>query len=154
MVNVIIAQTLYSHVPKERPRTFIWHLKKFSYSFPYFYQKFHRTLIPSHTLLKMLASFSWGSLFTLWNSMPVLWLPPILFPNFQPYSHSFLYSSQKFNRTLFRPCFSSSAREYVNRRVPAEQAWKKTFFLCNVGLSLHKNLFFKHRRSFYSKCHM
>ena len=66
MVNVIIAQTLYSHVPKERPRTFIWHLKKFSYSFPYFYQKLYRTLIFTHTFLKLLASFSlWVSLFTL-----------------------------------------------------------------------------------------
>ena len=56
---------MYSHVPKERPRTFIWHLKKFSYSFPYFYQKFHCTLFPTHTFLKLLASFSWGSVFTL-----------------------------------------------------------------------------------------
>ena len=63
---------MYSHVPKEKPRTFIRHLKKFSYSFPYFYQKFHRTLIPTHTFPKLLASFSWGSLFTLWNSMTVL----------------------------------------------------------------------------------
>ena len=32
---------------------------------------------------------------------------------FQLYSHSFLYSSQKFNRTLFRPCFSWSTWEYL-----------------------------------------
>ena len=68
----IITKNHYSHVPKERPRTFIRHLKKFSYFFPYFYQKFHRTLIPTHTFPKLLASFSWGSLFTLWNSMTVL----------------------------------------------------------------------------------
>ena len=55
----------YSHVPEERPLTFIRHLKKFSYFFPYFYQKFHCTLIPTHTFPKLLASFSWGSLFTL-----------------------------------------------------------------------------------------
>ena len=62
----------YSHVPKEKPRTFIWHLKKFSYSFPYFYQKFHRTLIPTRTSPKLLAIFVWRSRFTLWNSMTVL----------------------------------------------------------------------------------
>ena len=62
----------YSHVPKEKTCTFIRHLKKFSYSCPYFYQKFHCTLFPTHTFLKLLASFSWGSVFTLWNSMTVL----------------------------------------------------------------------------------
>ena len=58
-------KTRYSYVPKERPHTFIRHLKKILCSFQYVYQKFRHSLIPTHTFHKLLASFSLDGLFTL-----------------------------------------------------------------------------------------
>ena len=109
---------IYSHVPKERPRTFFRHLKKnliflpkllpkvppYSRSYPYFSQtacnlllgesiylmkQYDRTLIPSHTFHKY---------------STVLLLLPILYPKVQPYSLQALFF---FKHVRVFECFKS-----------------------------------------------